>query len=100
MIFDAAEEPDTKESVAAAKQEAARLVQLWRKRSLYVVGSMFLSCALAVPFQHGYPLQAYWDFFGKSFVTLAMALLVPSVICVAIAINSWNYLRNVRKIEL
>jgi hypothetical protein len=100
MIFDAVEAPDTKESIETSKQEAIRQIQLWRRRSLYTVGSLLLSCALAVPFQHGYPLQAYWDSFGKSFVMLAMALLVPSVICVAIAINSWNYLRNLRKIEL
>ena len=100
MIFDEVVEADTKESVEAATQEAVRLVHLWKKRSLYVVGSLFFSVALAVPFQHGYPLQAYWSTFGKSFVMLAMALLVPSVICVAITFNSWDYLRNLRKIEI
>jgi hypothetical protein len=50
MIFDAAEVPDTRESVEAARQQAQRLVQLWDQRALYATVAFVLSCAAVYPF--------------------------------------------------
>lgn len=99
MIYDTNSTPDTKEEVAAAQQDARRLLRLWKKRSLYAGGALFLSCGSVVPFLYGHPLHSHWESFGKYLVLLSMALLIPFVICVGIAINSWTYLRNLGKIE-
>lgn len=99
MIYDMNTPPDTKEEVAAAQQEARKLLNLWKKRSLYASGAFLLSCASVSPFLYGHPLHSYWESFGKYLVLLSMALLIPFVICVGIAINSWTYLRNLGKIE-
>ena len=100
MIFDASEERDTKESVEAAKQQAQRLVRLWNRRALYAGAAFLLSCAAVYPFLAGHALHSYWEAFGKYLVLLSMFLLVPFVICVGIAINSWVYRRSLNKIEV
>jgi hypothetical protein len=99
MIYDMNSTADTKEEVVAAQQDARRLLRLWKKRSLYASGALLLSCASVSPFLYGHPLHSYWESFGKYLVLLSMALLIPFVICVGIAINSWTYLRNLGKIE-
>jgi hypothetical protein len=99
MICDMNSTADTKEEVVAAQQDARRLLRLWKKRSLYASGALLLSCASVSPFLYGHPLHSYWESFGKYLVLLSMALLIPFVICVGIAINSWTYLRNLGKIE-
>jgi hypothetical protein len=99
MIYDMNSTPDTKEDVAAAQEDARKLLRLWKKRSLYAGSALLLSCASVVPFSKGHFLHAYAEPFGRLLVYLSMALLIPFVICVGIAINSWTYRRNLGKIE-
>jgi hypothetical protein len=100
MIFDAAEVPDTRESVEAAKRQAQRLVQLWDKRALYATAAFVLSCVAVYPFLAGHALHSHWGSFGKYLVLLSMALLIPFGICVGIAINTRMYRRSLGKIEV
>lgn len=100
MIFDAAEVPDTRESVEAARQQAQRLVQLWDKRALFATVAFVLSCAAVYPFLAGHVLHNHWDSFGKYLVLLSMVLLIPFVICVGIAVNTRMYRRSLGKIEV
>ena len=99
MIFDTSSTSDTKEEVAVAQERARGLLRLWKRRSLYSGGALLLSCASVTPFLMGHPLHGYWESFGKYLVLLSMALLIPFVICLGTAINSWMYLRNLGKIE-
>jgi uncharacterized membrane protein len=100
MIFDAAEVPDTRESVEAARQQAQRLVRLWDRRSLYTATAFVLSCAAVYPFSVGHALHSHWDSFGKRLALLPMILWIPLVICVGVAINTRMYRRNLNKIKL
>jgi|ERR1700733_388879 hypothetical protein len=96
-IYDMDEPPVSNEELAGARQDAREYLHLWRKRAFYATAAFFLSCASVSPFLYGHPLHAYWESFGKYLVLLSMALLVPFVVCVGIAINAWFFLRNVRK---
>jgi len=90
----------SKEERAGAKQDAVEYLSLWRKRALYSTAAFFLSCASVAPFLEGHSLHAYWESFGKYLVLLSMGLLLPFVICVGIAINSWFFLRALKKGKL
>jgi hypothetical protein len=92
--------PPGKEERAGAKQDAVEYLRLWKKRALYATAAFFLSCASVTAFLYGHPLHAYWESFGKYLVLFSMALLIPFVVCVGVAINSWFFLRNVRKGKL
>lgn len=100
MIFDKVEAPPTDEERAGAKQDAEEYLRLWKKRALYATVALFLSCASMSVFLDGHPLHVYWESFGKYLVLLSMALLFPFVICAAIAIDSWFFLRALRKGKL
>ncbi len=100
MIFDTTEEPDTKESIEAAIQQAQRLVGLWDRRALYAGVAFALSCAAVYPFLKGHVLHSHWESFGKYLVLLSMFLLLPLVICAGVAINSRVYRRNLGKMEV
>jgi hypothetical protein len=100
MIFDECEGPPSKEEREGAKHDAEEYLQLWRKRALYATVAFFLSCASVSPFLYGRPLHAYWESFGKYLLLLTMALLIPFVACVGIAMNSWFFLRNLKKGKL
>jgi hypothetical protein len=99
-LFDLDAAPLSKEEVAAVLRAAREFAHVWKKRALYSTAAFFLSCASVVPFLYGHSLHAYWNSFGKYLVLLSMALLIPFGICVSIAINSWFYLRSLRKTEL
>jgi len=96
-IYDMDEPPPSKEELAGARQDAEELLHLWKKRAIYSTVAFFFSCASVSPFLYGHSLHAYWESFGKYLVILSMALLIPFVVCVGMAINSWFLLRNVRK---
>ena len=99
-IFNIDEPALSKTELAEAVQDARKLHRLSTKRALYATGALFLSCAFVVPFSEGHSLHAYAEPFARILTYLSMALLVPFVICVGMAINSWFYLRSLRKIEL
>jgi hypothetical protein len=99
-IYNLDEPPLTKEDLQAAREYANGLLGVWKRRALVATVAFFLSCASVVPFLYGHSFHAYWYSFGKYLVLLSMALLIPFVICVGIAINSWVYARNLQKIEL
>lgn len=99
MLFDETEGPPSKEELAAVMQSARSFLRLWKKRALYSASAFLLSCASLSPFLYGHPLHAYWDSFGKYLVLVSIALLVPFVACAGIAINSWFYLRTLKRIR-
>jgi len=90
----------SKEERPGAKQNAVEYLSLWKKQALYASGALLLSSASVSPFLYGHPLHAYWESFGKYWVLLSMALLIPFVVCVGIAINSWFFLRALKKGKL
>lgn len=97
MTFDTKEGPLSNEEWEGARHDAEEFLRLWRNRALFSTVAFFLSCASVSPFLYGHPLHAYWESIGKYLVLLSMALLIPFVICVGIAINSWFILRKLRK---
>jgi hypothetical protein len=100
MIFDAEETPDTRESVEAAKEQARQLAKLWNRRAAFATIAFVASCAVVYPFLAGHALHRYWDSLGKYLLLLTMALLVPFVMCVGIAINTRMYHRSLGKIDV
>jgi hypothetical protein len=100
MIFDKYQTPPSKEEREGAKQDAEEYLRLWKKRAVYAATAFFLSCAAVSLFLEGHPLHIYWESFGKYLVLLSMALLIPFVICVGVAINSWFFLRALKKGKL
>ena len=97
MIFDKYQAPPSKEEREGARQDAEEYLRLWKRRAFYATTAFFLSCGAVSVFLEGHPLHAYWESFGKYLVLLSMALLIPFVICVGIAINSWFFLRALKK---
>ena len=47
-IFDS-ESPLTDEEMLEVRQYARERIDLWRRRALYSVGALLLSCALVIP---------------------------------------------------
>jgi hypothetical protein len=90
----------SKEERAGARKDTEEYLRVWKKRALYSTVTFFLSCASVAPFLYGHPLHAYWNSFGRYLVLLSMALLIPFVICVGVAINSWFFLRALKKGKL
>lgn len=90
----------SKEEVSGARQDAEEYLYLWKRRALYSIVAFFLSCAAVVPFSKGHSLHAYAEPFGRILVYLTMALLIPLVICVGVAINSWFFVRNLKSGKL
>ena len=100
MNSDTGEGSISKEELAGATHDATEYLELWKKRALYATFAFFLSCVSVAPFLYGYPLHAYWESFGRYLLLLSMALLVPFVVCVGIAINAWFFLLNLRRGKL
>jgi hypothetical protein len=90
-------EPPSEEAREEAIRDAKEFLAVWKKRALYSTAAFFLSCVSVWPFLYGYPLQVYWNDFGKYLILLSMALLVPFVVCVGIAVNSWILLLKLRR---
>jgi hypothetical protein len=99
-IYNMDQPSPSKEERAGAKQDAMEYLRLWNKRALCATAAFFLSCASVSPFLYGHPLHAYWESFGKYLVLLSMALLIPFVACVGVAINSLFFLRALKKGKL
>jgi hypothetical protein len=96
-IYDMSESPLSEEEIADEKQNARKLLRLWKKRAIYSTAALFLSCASVAPFSKGHSLHAYAEPFGRLLVYLSMGFLVVFVICTGIAINYWFYVRNLEK---
>jgi hypothetical protein len=90
----------SKEERAGAKQDAVEYLRLWRKRALYSIVAFCLGCAAVAPFSKGHSLHAHAEPFGRVLVYLTMALFVWLVISVGVAINSWFFLRALKKGKL
>jgi hypothetical protein len=99
-VYKMDEPPTSKEERAGAKQDALEYLRLWKRRALYATAAFFLSCASVTPFSAGFPLHAFAEPFGRLLVYLSMALLIPFVICVGVAVNSWFFLRALKKGKL
>jgi protein-S-isoprenylcysteine O-methyltransferase Ste14 len=95
-IFDS-ESPLTDEEMLEVRQYARKRIDLWRRRALYSVGALLLSCASVIPFSKGHSLHAYAEPFGKLLVCLSMALLVVCVLCTGFFWSAWQALRDVEK---
>lgn len=87
----------SREELAGARKDAEEYLHLWQRRALYSTVAFILSCAAVYPFLYGHSLHAHWESFGKYLIFLSMALFIPFVISMGIAINSWISLRNVRR---
>lgn len=88
------------EEIAGARQDAEEFLHRWRNRAVYSTAAFIISCTAVYPFLYGHSLHAHWESFGKYLVLLSMALLSPFVICVGVAINSWFFLRKLKKGKL
>lgn len=58
-----------------------------------------LRCSISLP-GGGHSLHIYWESFGKYLVLLSIVLLIPFVICMGVAINSWFFVKNLKKGKL
>jgi hypothetical protein len=97
-IFGADDEsPLSDEDREEVRQYARERIGLWRRRSLYSIAALLLSCAAVIPFSKGHSLHAHAEPFGRLLVGLAMALLVASVFCTGLFWAAWQALRDVEK---
>jgi hypothetical protein len=95
------DEPNPSEAeISGARQDTAEYLHIWKKRALYTTAAFFLSCAVVSLFLKGSPLHVYWESLGRYLLLLSMALLLPFVACVGIAINSWFFLRALKRGKL
>jgi hypothetical protein len=99
-IYKMDEPAPSKKERAGANQDAVEYLRLWKNWAHYATAAFFLSCASVTPFSAGFPLHAYAEPFGRLLVYLSMALLIPFVVCVGVAINSWFFLRALKKGKL
>jgi hypothetical protein len=94
-LFDA-ESPLSDEEMIEVRQYASERISLWRKRALYSISGLLLSCASVIPFSKGHFLQAHAEF-GRLLVYVSMALFVACVFCVGLFWSAWQALRDVEK---
>ncbi|MGB8479991.1 MAG: hypothetical protein WCE63_14345 [Acidobacteriaceae bacterium] len=99
-VYNIDEPSPSQEEIAGARQDAVEYLHIWKKRALYATAAFFLSCAAVSLFLKGFPLHVYWESFGRYLLLLSMALLLPFVACVGIAINSWFFSRALKKGKL
>ena len=97
-IYNMDEAPLSAEELAAARQDAREVLQLWKRRAVYATVAFFLSCASVTPFSKGHSLHAHAEPFGRILVLLSMGLLIPFVICIGITISSWMHVRDLEKL--
>jgi hypothetical protein len=88
--------PEGEEDVAHARENAGRRLRLWRRRSLYSMAALILSCAFVIPFSKGHFLHAHAEPFGRLLVYLSMALLIVFVYCTGLL---WGARRSLRDLE-
>ena len=89
--------PYRRKDFTAAIHVARRSQQLQTKRAIYAAIAFALSCASVIPFSAGFPLHGYWGNFGKYLVLISMGLLVPCVVLIGIALQTWLNVRNMEK---
>jgi hypothetical protein len=95
-IFDA-ERPLSDEELVGVREYARERIGRWRKRSLYSIVALLLSCVSVIPFSKGHSLHAHAEPFGRLLVYLSMALLVVCVYCTGLFWSAWQALRDVEK---
>jgi hypothetical protein len=99
-VYNIDEPNPSKEEIAGARQDAIEYLHIWKKRALYATAAFALSCAAVSLFLKGSPLHGYWESFGRYLLFLSMVLLLPFVACAGVAINSWFFLRALKKGKL
>jgi hypothetical protein len=88
-LFDPDAAPLSEEEMAAVLQSAGESARAWKSRALYCTAAFFLSCASVVLF---------WRYsFDGYLIILSTGLLLPLVLCAAMAIQMWIDLRNLRR---
>src|SRR5271168_416534 len=95
MFDNVSDESFTPEELLEAKENATERLRLWKKRSIYSMIALFLSCAAVSPFLYGHPLHRYWEAFGKYVVLVSMGLLLFAVYCVGLLWGAWISLRDI-----
>ncbi|HSR05943.1 MAG TPA: hypothetical protein VLM42_02230, partial [Bryobacteraceae bacterium] len=75
---------DSTEDLPAAKENAAKRVRIWRRRSIFAAGVLLVSCAAVAPFSKGGSLHEYAEPFGRLLVVLALGSFLALVCCVAL----------------
>lgn len=99
MTFDDYAGPASKKDLAEVLRDAERYFHLWGGRAVLATGAFVLSCALVLPFLDGHSQHAHWESVGKNLLLLSMALFVPFVVCVVIAVSAWIQLCNLRRVR-
>lgn len=82
-------------AMEAAIQEAERIWRGRKKWALYLTAAVIVVLAAAVPFQKGFPLENFRLF--DILMVLLEILFVPWVVCVAMWLNAWQLVSNVKR---
>jgi hypothetical protein len=100
MIFDDRLSPSTERESLDARRDAELYLRQWNRRALHATIGFFLVCAAVFPFSKGQSLHAYAEPFGRILVYVSMAAFVWLVISVGVALNSWFFLRALKRGKL
>lgn len=88
-LFDPNERPLSKEEITVVIQDATERLNVWKKRAVSSTVAFLLSCA---------SVALLWRYsFDKYLILLSMALLLPFVVCGAIATQTWFDVRTMKK---
>lgn len=98
-LFDPNAEPPSRQEMTAAIQGARELLLITTRRALYATAAFLLSTASVVLVSDLGPLHAYWPSVGKYLLLLWMGLIIPFLVCVGWATNSWFCLQRLKKLK-
>jgi hypothetical protein len=74
-------------------------LHVWRRRMIWFGVALAANGACIVPFLFGYPLHEHFQSVGKPLLVLAGCLLSAFMFSVAITLNFWWYLRDLKNIR-
>jgi hypothetical protein len=94
MIFDTDEVPLSHEETEAVKRNATERLVLCRRRALYSLGALFLSCASVYPFVDGRVLSAHGEFARRVLLLVSLVSVIVSLYCVLLWWAAWRILRD------
>jgi hypothetical protein len=96
-ILDPGDAPLSKEDLAAVQENAEQRLRVLRRRALYSIAALFLSCTSVAPFAAGNSLHEYWTPVGQLLVLLSMGLMVVCLYCCLLWWGAWSAVRTLKK---
>jgi hypothetical protein len=91
-----AEEPSlSSEELRTARESAKTRFRLWRKRSLYCIGALFLSFACLYPFVDGRALSGQEELIKRGLLLVSFSLLLTSLYTTLLFWRAWRILRDI-----